>query len=173
MVGDLVPAALVIMIIAITGVALWRDSSDTYDTEQVYLVSAFVGTIGWMLLEFPRLGENGLAAVTAGWAILGLAAVMVAKMSGSRSVLGLGFITLGIAMAKLFLVDLAEASPIARISLFAGIGVALLAVGYWLGDNGVDVDRTVIEPPDRDGETEAVSEIEAAAELTTADGQES
>ncbi|MGD2061553.1 MAG: DUF2339 domain-containing protein [Acidimicrobiia bacterium] len=136
-VGDLVPAALVITIIALTGAALWVDASETFETEHVYLVSAFVGTIGWMLAEFPRLGDNGLAAVTAGWAVLGLAAVIAAKIGGSRPALGLGFTTLGIALAKLFLVDLAEASPVARITLFAGIGVALLGVGYWLGDNGV------------------------------------
>jgi hypothetical protein len=133
---ELLPAALVIVVIALTGLGLWIDETDTYDTEKVYLVAAFVGSLGWMLVEFPRLGENGLAAVTAGWAVLGLAAVTAAKVSGSRPILGLGFTTLGIAIAKLFLVDLAEATPVARISLFAGIGVALLAVGYWLGDNG-------------------------------------
>ncbi len=134
-IAELIPAALVLVIIALTGLLLLIDDSETFDAEYVYFIAAFVGTIGWMLLEFPRLGENGLAAVTAGWALLGLAAVGAAKVSGSRPILGLGFTTLGIAMAKLFLVDLAEASPVARISLFAGIGVALLAVGYWLGDN--------------------------------------
>ena len=76
-------------------------------------------------------------------------------------------------MAKLFLVDHAEASPIARISLFAGIGVALLAVGYWLGDNGVDFDRTEIEPTGRNGDADAASETKRAAELTSAESQES
>ncbi len=156
-VGELLPAALVIVIIALTGVALWMDDAETFDTEQVYFVSAFVGSIGWMLVEFPRLGENGLAAVTAGWAVLGLAAVIVAKVGGSRPILGLGFTTLGIAMAKLFLVDLAEASPVARISLFAGIGVALLAVGYWLGDNGVDTHRTEPEQAEETEEAEALA----------------
>ncbi|MDH3298810.1 MAG: DUF2339 domain-containing protein, partial [Gemmatimonadota bacterium] len=35
-VGELLPAALVITIIALTGVALWMDDSETYDAEQVY-----------------------------------------------------------------------------------------------------------------------------------------
>ncbi|MDH3250788.1 MAG: DUF2339 domain-containing protein, partial [Acidimicrobiia bacterium] len=134
-----------------------------YDAEQVYFLSAFVGTIGWMLAEFPRLGENGLAAVTAGWAVLGLATVIAAKITGSRPILGVGFTTLGVAMAKLFLVDLAEASPIARISLFAGIGVSLLAVGYWLGDSGVDARST---------DAEHTEQIEEARELTPAVDQE-
>ena len=171
-IGDLVPAALVITIIALTGVALWMDVSETFDTEQVYLLSAFVGTIGWMLVEFPRLGTNGLAAVTAGWAVLGLAAVIVAKVSGSRPVLALGFITLGIAMAKLFLVDLAEASPIARISLFAGIGVALLGVGYWLGDNGVAPDRTDVEGSGTTVQMEGTVESKASPVLSPAIDQE-
>jgi len=162
-VGELLPAALVITIIALTGVALWMDDSETYDAEQVYFLSAFVGTIGWMLAEFPRLGENGLAAVTAGWAVLGLATVIAAKITGSRPILGVGFTTLGVAMAKLFLVDLAEASPIARISLFAGIGVSLLAVGYWLGDSGVDARST---------DAEHTEQIEEARELTPAVDQE-
>ncbi len=160
-VGELLPAALVIAIIAVTGVALWVEESETFDTEQVYFVSAFVGTIGWMLVEFPRLGENGLAAVTAGWSVLGLAAVVAAKVSRSRPILGLGFTTLGIALAKLFLVDLAEASPVARISLFAGIGVALLAVGYWLGDNGVDAH---LADADRSEEPEKVDETTSHAQ---------
>ena len=145
-IGALLPAALVIVIISLTGLGLWIGETDTYDTEKVYLVAAFVGSIGWMLVEFPRLGENGLAAVTAGWAMLGLAAVAVAKVGGSRPILGLGFTTLGIAMAKLFLVDLAESTPLARISLFAGIGVALLAVGYWLGDTGFATDGDELAP---------------------------
>ncbi len=157
-VGELLPAALVITIIGLTGVALWMDDSETFDTEQVYLVSAFVGTIGWMLVEFPRLGEDGLAAVTAGWAVLGLAAVIIAKISGSRPILGLGFTTLGVAMAKLFLVDLAEASPVARISLFAGIGVALLAVGYWLGDHDIEAHATeAVQVPGTERPSEAVN----------------
>lgn len=134
-ISELIPSALVLVVISLTGLFLWLERTETFDTEYVYLLAAFVGTIGWMLVEFPRLGANGLAAVTAGWAVLGLIAVVAAKVGGSRPILGLGFTTLGIAMAKLFLVDLAEASPIARISLFAGIGVALLAVGFWLGDN--------------------------------------
>ncbi len=56
-------------------------------------------------------------------------------------------------MAKLFLVDLAEAPPIARISLFAGIGIALLAVGYWLGD---DTGATADAAGDTDDEKERV-----------------
>ena len=107
-----------------------------------------VAPLGRRRLRYPRLGANGLAAVTAGWAVLGLAAVVAAKVSGSRPILGLGFTTLGIAMAKLFLVDLAEASPVARISLFAGIGVALLAVGFWLGDNDLSDEGTVAGGPD-------------------------
>lgn len=166
-VGDLLPGALVIVIVGLTGIALWMDDSDTFDTEQVYFVSAFVGTIGWMLAEFPRLGENGLAAVTAGWALLGLAAVVAAKVGGSRPILGLGFTTLGVAMAKLFLVDLAEASPVARISLFAGIGVALLAVGYWLGDTDVAARRDEPGPTDHadgaDGALVPSSEAETVA----------
>jgi hypothetical protein len=174
-VGELLPAALVITIIALTGVALWMEDSETFDTEQVYFVSAFVGTIGWMLVEFPRLGQNGLAAVTAGWTALGLAAVIAAKVSRSRPILGLGFTTLGIAMAKLFLVDLAEADPVARISLFAGIGVALLAVGYWLGDTGVDdhgADSDRDEGPAEANVTDTQAKREGAEALTPAFDQE-
>jgi uncharacterized membrane protein len=60
--------------------------------------------------------------------------------------LGSGFATVGLAVGKLFLVDLAEASPLARIGLFAGVGILLVAGGYWLGDwsldsNDIDADR--------------------------------
>ncbi len=147
-IGDLAPVGLVLAVTALTGLGLLVDEADTYDTENVYFLASFVGAIGWMLIEFPRLGQHGLAAVTAGWAALGLAAIILAKVRHSRTILGIGFTTLGMSIAKLFLVDLAEVAPIARMSLFAGIGVALLTVGYWLGDGNDRPDPTTEDQSD-------------------------
>ena len=133
-IGDIVPGGIVLGIVAITGLLLHLDGSETKDVVAVYHLSAYIGTLGWMLIEFSRLGESGLAIVTAGWALLGLSAIAAGKLRSSRVALGIGFTTLGLALAKLFLVDLAEAPPVTRIALFAGIGVALLLIGYWLGD---------------------------------------
>ena len=132
--SEIAPGALVLAIIAITGFVLHVERSESPDVEAVYHLVAYVGTLGWMLIEFPRLGESGLALVTAGWAALGLASVTIGKLHASRMALGVGFTTLGLALAKLFLVDLAEAPPITRIALFAGIGLALLVIGYWLDE---------------------------------------
>ena len=59
--------------------------------------------------------------------------------------------------------------------LFAGIGVALLAVGYWLGDNDVDVRRADTDRAEQTEEvdgTESHPQTEEAEALTPAFDQE-
>lgn len=159
-VTEVIPVGLVLALIGLTGLTIRLETEDDDPISTSLLGVWYVGSIMWMLFEFPRLGDSGLAIVTAGWAVLGLLAIAVGKALSNRPVLGLGFTTVGLALAKLFLVDLAEAPPITRMSLFAGIGVALLAVGYWLGDSPTGVETQTEEASEADETLEAVSKID-------------
>ncbi|MEX2278994.1 MAG: DUF2339 domain-containing protein [Acidimicrobiia bacterium] len=136
--SQLVPGSAVIATAATIG-GLIRSTNDR-DLSPVYLAGSYFGALAWMAVEIPRLGADGLAWVTAGWALIGVAAIVGGRLAESRSALGLGFATVGLSLGKLFFVDLAEASPIVRIALFAGVGLLLVGGGYWLGDWSLDND---------------------------------
>jgi len=133
---QLIPGAVVLITAATIG-WLVRFTPDR-DIAAVYLAGAYVGTLAWMAVEFPRLGRDGLAWVTAGWAVIGVGSIVLGRLADSRPVLGAGFAAVGLALGKLFFVDLAEASPVVRIALFAGVGILLVGGGYWLGDWSLD-----------------------------------
>lgn len=130
--SQLTPGAIVIASAALIG---WfvRSTSDR-DLSPVYLGGAYLGALAWLAVELPRLGTDGLAWVTAGWSIIGVASIVIGRVVTSRVTVGAGFAAVGLALGKLFFVDLAEASPIVRIALFSGVGLLLVAGGYWLGD---------------------------------------
>ncbi len=130
--GQLLPGLLVL--VAAAGIGWLVRDTDDHDLSPVYLAGAYFGTIAWTAVEFPRLGSDGLAWVTAGWAVLGVGSIVAGRLVESRPALGAGFATVGLALGKLFFVDLAEASPVTRIALFASVGLLLVIGGYWLGD---------------------------------------
>jgi uncharacterized membrane protein len=127
--------------------------TDDHDLSPVYLAGAYFGTMAWTAVELPRLGQDGLAWVTAGWTVLGVVAIIAGRLLESRSAVSAGFAAVGLALGKLFFVDLAEASPITRIALFAGVGLLLVGGGYWLGDWSVDADAQ-----DHPNESRAIDE---------------
>jgi uncharacterized membrane protein len=146
---QLVPGLMVLAAAATIG-WLVRDTDDR-DLSPVYLAGAYFGAMAWTAVELPRLGPDGVAWVTAAWALLGMAAVVAGRLSESRPALSAGFAAVGLALGKLFFVDLAEASPITRIALFAGVGLLLVGGGYWLGDWSADSVDT--EPEQADART--------------------
>ena len=81
-----------------------------------------------------HLGGIDPGWATAGFAVLGLIALVGGRLQRSRLLTGVGLATLAMAVGKLILVDLASADPLLKIGLAFGIGIALLAVGYWVGD---------------------------------------
>lgn len=129
---DVVPGLGIIVTAVVIGRRI-RSSRDD-DIAPLYLAGAYLAAVAWMAIEFPRLGDAGSAVVTAGWAVLGVGAIVAGRLGAGRLALGSGFATIGLALTKLFFVDLTEAPPLVRIGLFAGIGLLLLAGGYWLGD---------------------------------------
>jgi hypothetical protein len=133
---QLLPGMAVLTTAAVIGLVVGGTSDD--DLSSLYFGGAYFGALLWAAVEMPRLGPDGLAWVTAAWTTVGIGAIVAGRLAPSRLMLGSGFATVGLAVGKLFLVDLAEASPLARIGLFAGVGILLVAGGYWLGDWSLD-----------------------------------
>ena len=94
--------------------------------------SALVAYVGTMALTFSELAPINVGLVTAVWAALGTGLVVVGHQLKLRQALMTGLATIALTIGKLFLVDLGAVEPVWRISLFAGFGLALLAVGYWI-----------------------------------------
>ncbi len=92
----------------------------------------------WPLVALQPIGTGFVTAV---WVVLGLGMVVGGKLRDRQLArnIGLGITALGV--GKLLVVDTAEVAPLGRVALFAGIGLALLIVGFWLGD-----DRAASEP---------------------------
>jgi len=99
-----------------------------------YLVTwpALVAYLGTMALTFTELTPINVGLVTAVWAVVGTGLVVVGHQWKLRPALMTGLATIALTIGKLFLVDLTAVEPVWRISLFAGFGIALLAVGYWI-----------------------------------------
>jgi uncharacterized membrane protein len=65
------------------------------------------------------------------WAVLALAAMMIATRKRNRMVWLVGAVLLGIVIAKLFLIDLSRIGSVERIISFVGVGLLMLIVGYF------------------------------------------
>lgn len=88
-----------------------------------------------------HLGGLDPGLVTAGFAVVGLVALVTGRLWEVRLLTIVGLATVALTVVKLILVDLASADPLLKIALSLGIGVALLAVGYWVGDTALLGDR--------------------------------
>jgi uncharacterized membrane protein len=142
---ELVPGLLVLASAAAIGWVVRGTSDD--DLTPVYAGAAYLGALGWVAAEIPRLGAAGTAWVTGGWTLLGVAVLVGGRLAARRSWTAAGFATIGLALGKLFFVDLATASTVTRIGLFAGLGLLLAAAGYWLGDWSLDDDTDAQPTP--------------------------
>ena len=105
---------------------------------------AFVTLNGMLLRALSQLGgipytaeamlRSGLVqtAVSIFWAVLALSTMLVATRIRHRPTWMTGATLLVIVVAKLFLVDAASIGTIDRIVSFIGVGLLMLAVGYFL-----------------------------------------
>ncbi len=71
------------------------------------------------------------ASLSLFWGVLGLALAFIATRRQQRTLWMVGAVLLGVVVAKLFLVDMANTGTVARIISFVGAGLLLLAVGYF------------------------------------------
>jgi uncharacterized membrane protein len=76
--------------------------------------------------------ERGHTAVSAVWALVGLALLVVGLLRGSAILRYGGLALFGLSLAKIFLYDLAELSSVARAFSFILVGALLLAGGFFL-----------------------------------------
>lgn len=144
-----------IVALALTGVALWlkraRDSSLVAASSWfrsvlpvgVLAFAAFVAlNTVWLRFahHFRGIAWNAHALgnsffVQAGysvlWTLLGVAAMLVAHKRQQRMIWQAGAALLGLTVVKLLLVDLANSGGGERIVAFIGVGLLMVAVGYF------------------------------------------
>jgi len=65
------------------------------------------------------------------WSLLALAAMVIATRRGLRALWMVGAVLLGVVVAKLFLVDLANTGTVERVISFIGVGILVIVVGYF------------------------------------------
>ena len=75
--------------------------------------------------------QRGHSAVSAFWGLTGLAALYAGLTRESRGLRVVGFALFGLALAKLFLYDLAYLSSITRALSFLAVGAVLLLAGFF------------------------------------------
>ena len=71
------------------------------------------------------------AALSVAWALIGVALMVTGHRAGRRIVWAVGAALLGVVVAKLFLVELADRGSLYRIVSFIVVGGLMLAVGYF------------------------------------------
>ena len=71
------------------------------------------------------------AALSVTWALIGVAAMVAGHRAGRRVAWAVGTALLGVVVAKLFLVELADRASLYRIVSFIVVGGLMLAVGYF------------------------------------------
>jgi len=71
------------------------------------------------------------SALSIFWTVLALAAMVYATRTARRPLWMVGVVLLGIVVAKLFLLDLANAGRIEQIVSFIAVGLLILVVGYF------------------------------------------
>ncbi len=71
------------------------------------------------------------AAFSLFWSLLALVAMVMATRRGLRALWMVGAVLLGVVVAKLFLVDLANTGTVERVISFISVGVLVIVVGYF------------------------------------------
>ncbi len=107
---------------------LHEESTDQRSIGQVLLAYAHLAFLGWGMAELSRTAI-GQPAVSALWGAYALA-IVTAGWSRSRMLRNVGLGTLLVTVAKVFLIDMDNASGGAKILLLMGFGMTLLALGY-------------------------------------------
>ncbi len=65
------------------------------------------------------------------WSLIGVALMVTGHRRARRALWGVGAALLGLVVAKLFLVELADRGTLSRIVSFIVVGGLMLAVGYF------------------------------------------
>ncbi len=134
---DVADAATGSMLMLVTFAGIEQRRSTTPATSaagEVSLWLAGAGAVGWAFAALHLL-PNGPGLVTAAWATIGAGLVVVGRLVRTAATRNAGMGLVLAAVGKLLLVDTVGVSGLVRMGLFAGIGLGLLVLGYWLGDD--------------------------------------
>ncbi len=128
---------LVVLLAAAVAFAI-REAEQPHGTfARVYAALSLPAAMVWAVSSLGGLPQ-GASLVTAVWATIGFGVLIWGRLSENGLVRNIGIGVVLLAVAKLLVIDTAAAAPLVRIGLFAGIGLALLAVGYWLAPDDED-----------------------------------
>jgi uncharacterized membrane protein len=133
------------VVVAISGVLalLIAGEDEPHATlAQVYGALSLPAALGWAAVSLGPL-PSGPGLVTGIWALIGIALIVKGQLDSAGLIRNLGIGVILLAVTKLLVIDLGSTSPLVRIGLFSGIGVALLAVGYWLGSSEEEDEQSV------------------------------
>jgi uncharacterized membrane protein len=144
------PLDLAIGAVALAAVSWWQRvgaaARDGPLSIPAVAILAGVAALSWLTLTTLRTLHhwNGLpfsaaaawhspvaqATIALVWTVAALVVMVLGNRRGARTAWFAGAALLALVVAKLFLVDLAQAGTIERIVSFTGVGALLLAVGY-------------------------------------------
>jgi hypothetical protein len=99
----------------------------------IYALSlTILGLFQWLgLADVETDFQRGHSAVSAFWGLIGLATLYVGLTRELRALRLAGFALFGLALAKLFLYDLANLSSVTRALSFLAVGAVLLLAGFF------------------------------------------
>jgi hypothetical protein len=96
----------------------------------IYRLAAHVAILAWFYRELLPL-DNGQGFISTAWGIYGIGMLIAGLRFNIARLRFVGLITMGLVVAKLFLVDLARLETIWRVLLFMGFGVVFLLLSYF------------------------------------------
>lgn len=127
---DLASASVVIAYLVTPWALLGRSDQNSQLTR---IVTTTIGSVLVLIWPVASLRPIDTGLLTAAWLTTGLALVVGGRIRDLHLIRNAGLGLTLFSVAKLLLIDTAEVAPLGRVGLFAGAGMALLAVGYWLG----------------------------------------
>lgn len=119
--------ALVLVIAALAAIAFLID-----DAREGFLLAAVLGVYlgSVVIVDAVGRGQNAQLALSAFWAALGFAGLVVGLVRDLKPIRLGGLALLGLAVGKVFVVDLAKLGSIWRVASFLVIGLLLLAGAF-------------------------------------------
>jgi uncharacterized membrane protein len=138
-VADLPPAALGIALVTLGAFAVARVRTWPQEVRSVLEIAVAVGAVYLPSIAIVDLtatgeplepGQMPQVLLSVFWSLTGLAAVVYGLLRDERRFRVGGLALLGLAVAKVFLYDLAELDEIYRVLSFIGLGLLLLAGAF-------------------------------------------
>lgn len=109
-----------------------REAADGGLSVMTVLLWALLSRMSLHLLTLPSIGIERVWAVSIAWIALGAGLLAAGFWTDRRALRFWSFAVFGITVGKVFMVDLSEKiDPLVRVAILAGLGMALLAGGYW------------------------------------------